>query len=124
MQSEAVKLRKLEIKEARRKELMSLLIHPVTIMVGGCAAVELLQHISLGDKPATPGYFSWGLDIGWHSAKPAVEQRLISDALGTSIELAILLWGAGKQASEIVQQIKDLAAAGTGVGTAVALLPK
>jgi len=126
--NEALKLAKFHARQEEKNRLLSLLSHPVTIMIGGCAAVELLQHISLGKQPAQPGYFSWGTDIGWHSAKPAQEIALLSQGLGSAIEVAILLWGAGSQTATLVEQLGAMGKAASnllpGATTALALIPK
>jgi hypothetical protein len=99
MISEAIKLERLRArnlrKERDREALTKVLTHPATIAVATCIAVELLQRVSIGQTPAQPAGFSWGVDIGFHPAKPAADVRLISDVLGSAIEVGAIINLAG-----------------------------
>lgn len=107
------------------EQVSKLVSHPVIAMIGGCTIVELLQHISIDTIPATPGGFSWNpLNFGFHPAKPAQEVALLSQPLGSAIEIAILLWGAGKGAADIVKEIESISAIGGKLGMGLTLLPK
>ncbi len=74
---------------------MKALSNPAVVCIGGCIAVELLQHVSLGKTEGTPAGFSWGSDFGYHSAKPPQDVRLISDVLGSAIEVGLIINLAG-----------------------------
>lgn len=99
MTTEAVRLAKLQAKREemawQREMLGKALTNPATTCILGCIAVEMLQRVSIGKIPAQPARFSWGVDIGFHPAKPAQDVRLISDVLGSAIEVGLIINLAG-----------------------------
>lgn len=94
-----ITLRTREFKAKQNQQLFDnaykLITNPAVLAIGGCALVELLQRVSIDEKPSVPGHWSWGLDIGWHSAKPAEDVRLFSDVLGSAIEAGLIINLAG-----------------------------
>lgn len=101
MTSDAVKLARLQAKaekERFRRELtMKMVTNPAALAIGGCVIVELLQHVSIAKIPATPGGFDWniGPSFGFHGGKPPQDVRLLSDALGSAIEVGLIINLAG-----------------------------
>lgn len=88
----------------------SIVGHPVTLIIGGCALVEWLQNnIVLERIPATPGSWNWDLaDFGWHFGKPAEDQMLFSQTLATMLEAGIIMWGTNTSVKDLAGVVSTL----------------
>jgi hypothetical protein len=78
----------------------ALIANPAVVAIGGCIMVELLQRVSIPRKavPGQPGGWSWGSDIGYHfptTGSPAESVPLLSDLLGSALEVGLILNLAG-----------------------------
>lgn len=105
---------KYESREHRRQlayeAVKGIVSHPVTLMIGGCALVEWLQHNIVLDRiPSTPGSWNWDLpDFGWHFGRPAEEQKLFSQTLATMVEAGILMWGTHTSVKDLSEVVRTL----------------
>lgn len=109
-----IALAKYQSKERRRQmayeAVKGIVSHPVTLMIGGCALVEWLQHnIVLARTATVPGSWSWDLpDFGWHFGKPGDDQKLFSQTLATMVEAGILMWGTHTSVKDLSEVVRTL----------------